>query len=291
MRWRWVVVAIVAAVVAHAMPLRADPSYPPVVFLLLDTTRARIASGAWGHHGDTTPVLDGLARTRRSASSATIANSHATRPSMPQLMSGALLSRQRPRAVPGRTRIRARCPSRAPTRRRLAPAILLRRAGYATAGRRARTRGCRPDSELGRGFDQLRTAAVHDRGGARRRRSARRPGARASGRAAIGRAPCSSTSTSWTCTSRDGFPRASRCHPVPGYDWRSRFRPNGEADFRPRASRLGSLRRHPTSRRTTARTTRRSTTRASRHADTAARPAPSRPRDGRSRPRGTRWSS
>ena len=79
MRW-----ALVACLLLAASARADDPT--SMVFVLLDTMRAdRI--GAWGHPDAGTPVLDGLA-----ARGATFlrhhANSHATRASMPQLLSG-----------------------------------------------------------------------------------------------------------------------------------------------------------------------------------------------------------
>jgi arylsulfatase A-like enzyme len=66
---------------------RLDAAAPPsVVFVLLDTTRAD-RFGSWGGDNETTPVLDRLA-----ADGAQFvehfANSHATRPSLPQIVSG-----------------------------------------------------------------------------------------------------------------------------------------------------------------------------------------------------------
>src|SRR5262245_24718789 len=82
-RWtaRWCVPACLAlAGVAHA------DTRPSIVFVLLDTTRAdRI--GAWGRSDTGTPVLDGLAL-GGAVFLGHHANSHATRASMPQLLSG-----------------------------------------------------------------------------------------------------------------------------------------------------------------------------------------------------------
>src|SRR5262249_4452096 len=65
---------------------RAGAAPPSIVFILLDTTRAD-RLGAWGGPNPTSPNLDALARAGvRFASH--YANAHATRPSMPQLMSG-----------------------------------------------------------------------------------------------------------------------------------------------------------------------------------------------------------
>jgi arylsulfatase A-like enzyme len=59
---------------------------PSVVFLLLDTTRAD-RLGAWGNPRPTSPHLDALA-VRGVRFARHYANAHATRPSMPQVMSG-----------------------------------------------------------------------------------------------------------------------------------------------------------------------------------------------------------
>ena len=62
------------------------PQDASVLFIMLDATRAD-RLGAWGNPHPTTPTLDGLAAAgalfRRH-----FANSHATRPSFPQLMTG-----------------------------------------------------------------------------------------------------------------------------------------------------------------------------------------------------------
>lgn len=78
-----VAVSLLWATAAGAAPSQRPPS---LVFLLLDTTRADRLS-AWGNPNRTTPALDRLARDGvRFARH--FANSHATRPSMPQLLSG-----------------------------------------------------------------------------------------------------------------------------------------------------------------------------------------------------------
>jgi arylsulfatase A-like enzyme len=92
---------LVVVFVLAAGPLAAAP--PNLVFLLLDTTRADRLS-AWGNPRPTTPNLDALAHDGvRFARH--FANSHATRPSMPQLMSGryyeaSVLREFRPRTHP-----------------------------------------------------------------------------------------------------------------------------------------------------------------------------------------------
>src|SRR5262245_6811628 len=85
MPWRGVAVAMLVAILAWPEPIRGD-TRPSVVFLLLDTMRADHL-GAWRHDPGTTPALDALAA-RGIRFARHFANSHATRPSMPQLMSG-----------------------------------------------------------------------------------------------------------------------------------------------------------------------------------------------------------
>jgi arylsulfatase A-like enzyme len=75
---------VVACWAGHPRPAEADP--PSVVVVLMDTTRAdRFHS--WGNEHDTTPVLDGLAADGAQFRQH-FANSHATRPSLPQIVSG-----------------------------------------------------------------------------------------------------------------------------------------------------------------------------------------------------------
>ena len=64
----------------------ATATPPSVVFILLDTTRADRLS-AWGGPNPTSPNLDALAASGVRFA-AHFANAHATRPSMPQLMTG-----------------------------------------------------------------------------------------------------------------------------------------------------------------------------------------------------------
>jgi arylsulfatase A-like enzyme len=225
MRWRRVAVAVLAAVVALPAPLRADPRYPSVVFLLLDTTRAD-RFGAWGHDGDTTPVLDALAR-RGARFVRHYANSHATRPSMPQLMSGGyyrdnILSPFQVDAHPREMSFARRDPSP------LLPAIL-GAAGFATAGVSAHT-WVSPDSELGRAFDHLEllpftaeeahgdAAPLVDR-------------ALALWRARDPARPLFLYVHFMDTHIPRRLPEGAPLHPVPGYDWRARFRPNGEPAF------------------------------------------------------------
>lgn len=104
MRRPQLTLSLLAAGLCTALPVAgtANPR-PDVIFLLLDTTRADRMS-AWGNRRLTTPNLDRLARDGiRFARH--FANSHATRPSMPQLMSGryyqsSILREFRPRTHP-----------------------------------------------------------------------------------------------------------------------------------------------------------------------------------------------
>ena len=140
---------LLLARVAHA----AAP--PSVVFVLLDTTRAdRI--GAWGRPEAGTPVLDDLAR-RGAVFLAHHANSHATRASMPQLMSGRyyhqnILGRFKPYEHPREFEFNRHDPTAV-----LLPAVL-RSHGYASIGVSAHA-WVIADSMLGRQFDGLELVA------------------------------------------------------------------------------------------------------------------------------------
>ncbi len=152
MPWRRAGALALGATLALCGSLDAESlARPNVVFVLLDTTRAD-HFGSWGYRDDTTPVLDALAargvRFRRH-----YANSHATRPSMPQLMSGRyyrdnILAAFQPNAHPREMTFARPDPT----------AVLLPRlfhdAGYATQGVSAHT-WVSPDSELGRAFDRF----------------------------------------------------------------------------------------------------------------------------------------
>lgn len=126
-------------------------SPPSVVFVLLDTQRAdRI--GAWGWHDAGTPVLDGLAR-HGALFLRHHANSHATRASMPQLLSGRyyhpnVLGPFKTHEHPREFEFNRRDPTAV-----LLPAVLRAR-GYASAGVSAHA-WVVAASELGRQFDSL----------------------------------------------------------------------------------------------------------------------------------------
>src|SRR5262245_5522032 len=199
---------------------------PNVVFVLLDTTRAD-HFGSWGYPEDTTPVLDALAargvRFRRH-----YANSHATRPSMPQLMSGRyyrdnILAPFQPNEHPREMTFARPDPT----------AVLLPRlfhdAGYATQGVSAHT-WVSPDSELGRAFDRFEllpftTKQAHgdatplvDR-------------ALAMWQARDQRRPLLLYVHFMDMHIPRPLPEGETLRPVPGYDWHERFSPDGEPAF------------------------------------------------------------
>jgi arylsulfatase A-like enzyme len=222
MRGRGAVVAALAAALALPATARA---YPSVVFLLLDTTRADHL-GAWGHDPDVTPALDALAR-RGVRFVRHYANSHATRPSMPQLMSGEyyrdnVLSAFQVDAHPREMSFARRDPSP------LLPAML-RGAGFATAAVSAHTWVSR-DSELGRGFDRFEllpftTADAHGDATPLVDRAIDLWRTRDRGR------PLFLYLHFMDAHIPRRLPEGGPLHPVPGYDWRSRFRPSGEPAF------------------------------------------------------------
>ena len=206
---------------------RAVAAPPPsVVFLLLDTTRAD-RLGAWGGPNPTSPNLDALAAAGVRFA-AHFANAHATRPSMPQLMTGryyhqnilgAFEPLENPREFPF---------SRPDSSAVLLPAVL-RGAGYQTVAVSAHTWVSR-DSPFGEPFEifemlpveakrgHAAAAAVVDRGLALwSQRDRARP-------------------TFLYLHFMDAhmprfLPAGEPRFAVPGYDWRRRFRPGGEPAF------------------------------------------------------------
>jgi arylsulfatase A-like enzyme len=143
-------------------PAAARPAAPPsLVALLLDTARADRFS-VWGHRRPTTPRLDALARDGvRFARH--FANSHATRASMPQLMTGRYYHRSvlrpfEPQSHPREYYFLERDPGRV-----LLPR-LLRDAGYHLVGVSAHP-WVAPDSRMGEPFHRLEyLPAPPDRG-------------------------------------------------------------------------------------------------------------------------------
>ncbi|TMA99160.1 MAG: sulfatase [Deltaproteobacteria bacterium] len=218
--------ALLALLVLVGGGARALAAPPSVIFILLDTTRADRLS-AWGNPRPTTPALDRLAAdgvqfVRH------FANAHATRPSMPQLMSGRyyhsnILGAFQTDSHPREMSFARRDPTAA-----LLPA-LLRDRGYATAAVSAHT-WIAADSELGRPFEHFEllpfTAADgHGDAAPLVDRAIALWLARVRGRPLFlylhfmdmhipRRLP-------------EGEPRFA----VPGYDWRARFTANGEPDF------------------------------------------------------------
>jgi arylsulfatase A-like enzyme len=204
----------------------AASTRPSVIFILLDTTRAD-RFGAWGNLRPTTPTLDRLAAdgvrfVRHHA------NSHATRPSMPQLMTGRyfhhnVLARFEEDANP-----REMSFARPDPTAMLLPA-LFRQAGYRTLGVSAHT-WVTPDSDFGRTFDALEMLSFTNEEG---HGDARPLVDRA---IALWRARAPHEATFLYLHFMDmhmprRLPEAEPRYPVSGYAWRSRFRPSGEPDF------------------------------------------------------------
>jgi arylsulfatase A-like enzyme len=214
------------ALALHAGIAAGETERPSIVFVLLDTTRAD-RFGAWGGLPDTTPVLDALAA-RGIRFVRHTANAHATRPSMPQLMSGRyyhdnILAPFQVDAHPREMSFARPDPSAA-----LLPG-LLRRAGYVALGVSAHT-WVAPESAFGREFDRLELLPFNSKE------------AHGDARPLVDRALAL-----WQARDRSRplflylhlmdmhiprrLPEGEPRHPVPGYDWRHRFRPDGEADF------------------------------------------------------------
>ena len=203
----------------------ADPP-PSVVFFLLDTTRADRLS-AWGGPNPTSPQLDALAASGiRFARH--FANSHATRPSMPQLMTGRyyhqnVLLAFRPADHPREFPFSRSDPSAILLPRRL------RDAGFQTLAVSAHPWVARQSAfgEPFETFDLVPAVASHGHAGATE---------------IIGRAL-----TLWRDRDRTRptflyvhlmdahmprfLPDGTLRFPVPGYDWRKHFRPDGEPSF------------------------------------------------------------
>jgi arylsulfatase A-like enzyme len=219
------VVAVALSALASRAAMAAGPS---IVFVLLDTTRADRLS-ALGNPRGLTPALDALAA-RGVLFTQHFANSHATRPSLPQLMTGRYYHQNVLRAfTPDRH------PREFPFAKDDPTAVLLpdllRRSGYQTLGASAHW-WVVPESALGAIFDRLEfVSAAPGRG-------------HADAPAVIDRAL-----TLWAGRDQGRatflyvhlmdmhmprfLPEGEPRFPVPGYDWRRRFRPNGEPLFDP----------------------------------------------------------
>lgn len=150
---------LLAAPWAVAGAVAADR--PDVVFLLLDTTRAD-RLGVYGNPRPTSPALDGLA-----ASGVVFerhyANSHATRPSMPQLATGRYYHDNVLRSFEPQSHPREFPWNRPDPTAVLLPA-LLRDAGYRTLGVSAHP-WVVADSPFGSGFASLELVPFADKDG------------------------------------------------------------------------------------------------------------------------------
>jgi arylsulfatase A-like enzyme len=212
--------ALAMAAVGHAT------TRPSIVFLLLDTTRAD-HFGSWGYAGGTTPTLDALAH-RGVRFARHYANSHATRPSMPQLMSGRYFHDNI--LAPFQTDAHPREMSFArPDPTSILLPRLLRTAGYASAGVSAHT-WVSPNSAFGREFDRFELLSFTPKE------------AHGDATAVVDRALAL-----WQARDRSRplflylhfmdahiprrIPEDTSLPPIRGYDWRTRFRDNGEPAF------------------------------------------------------------
>jgi arylsulfatase len=197
-----------------------------VVFLLLDTTRADRLS-AWGGPNPTTPNLDALAASGvRFARH--FANSHATRPSMPQLMSGRYYHQNVLRAFRADDHPREFPFSRSDATALLLPNVL-RSAGFQLLAVSAHPWVAR-ESALGEPFETFDLVpAAPSRGHA--------GAAEVVDRAlALWRGRDQGRPTFLYVHFMDAhmprfLPEPEPRFPVPGYDWRRRFRPDGEPAF------------------------------------------------------------
>ncbi len=203
-----------------------DAPPPSVVFLLLDTTRAD-RLGAWGGPNATSPILDALAadgvRFARH-----FANSHATRPSMPQLMSGRYYHQNILRTFRPNDHPREFPFSRPDPTAILLPAIL-HRAGFRTLAVSAHPWVSR-ESQFGAGFDAFELLeAPAERGHAAADRITERA-------IALWQNRDRSRPTFLYVHFMDAhmprfLPPGGLRFGVPGFDWEDRFRPDGEAAF------------------------------------------------------------
>lgn len=224
MRRRQIAVGVALLLLgARATTASAPPS---VVFILLDTTRADRMSG-WGASRATTPALDALARDGvRFARH--YANSHATRPSMPQLMTGRYYHQNILATFETDAHPREMSFTRGDSTAILLPA-LFRRAGYRSAAVSAHT-WVAPDSAFGQPFDHfelLPFTAEQAHGDAK---------------PLVDRAIAL-----WQARDRSRplflylhfmdlhmprrLPAGDLWFPLPDYDWKARFNADGEPDF------------------------------------------------------------
>jgi len=204
------------------------PGDVSVLFVMLDATRADRLS-AWGNPHPTTPTLDGLARAgalfRRH-----FANSHATRPSFPQLMTGRYYFQNVLRAFTPNEHPREFPFSQGDPTAAFVPAVL-RGQGFETLGVSAHPWFVSA-SDLGRHFDRLElVAAEATRGYADARDVAER--ARAVWLARDASRPVFLYVHFMDMHMPRYLPDGEPRFPVAGYDWRRRFKPSGEPLFHP----------------------------------------------------------
>lgn len=197
-----------------------------MVFILLDTTRADRLS-AWGGPNPTSPNLDALAASGVRFA-AHFANAHATRPSMPQLMTGRyyhqnVLHAFRPGDQPREFPFSAPDPTAV-----LLPAVF-RAAGYQTLAVSSHPWVAR-QSAFGEPFESFDLLpAAPSRGHAGAAEVVDRGLALWAGRDAA--RPTFLYLHFMDAHMPRFLPEAEPRFPVPGYDWRARFRPDGEPDF------------------------------------------------------------
>ena len=204
------------------------PDDASVLFIMLDATRADRLS-AWGNPHPTTPTLDGLAAAgalfRRH-----FANSHATRPSFPQLMTGRYYFQNVLRAFTPNEHPREFPFSPGDPTAAFVPAVLQGR-GFQTLGVSAHPWFVAA-SDLGRSFDRLElVAAEATRGYADARDVVER--ARAVWLARDRTRPVFLYVHFMDMHMPRYLPAGEPRFPVAGYDWRRRFKPNGEPLFHP----------------------------------------------------------
>jgi hypothetical protein len=204
----------------------ATSAHPSLVFLLLDTTRAD-RLGAWGNAAASTPHLDALAASGIRFGSH-FANAHATRSSMPQLLTGRYFHASVLRSFRTADHPREFPFLRPDPTARLLTATL-RDAGYATVGASAHP-WVVEDSPFGRTFDRIdflpapvehgnaRASEVVDRG------------------IELWRARPTDRPTALYLHFMDAHvprraPPGDAGDPVPGYDSQERFGKDGEPRF------------------------------------------------------------
>ena len=215
---------LAAAIGLRALPAAAAP--PNVVFVLLDATRAD-RFGAWGNPNRPTPSLDALAAAGV-AFKEHFANAHATRASMPQIMTGRYYGQSILRPFLPDRHPREMTFSRPDRTAALLPGIL-RRHGYQALGVSAHP-WVVAESDFGHEFQRLDFVGADPHRG------------HADAVNVIDRAL-----DAWRTRDRGQplflyvhlmdmhmprfLPEAEPRFPVPGFAWRERFEPGGEPIF------------------------------------------------------------